>query len=113
MNIRERQLLQKNIDAHLERLQKILAFNRDHQDEKSESQHDESVRLDVLNHIAMDEAMINIALQERARLLANADWIHTDEAGLCQLCKTEIPIQRLMMVPTTRFCIECAVDKGI
>lgn len=112
MNINDRQLLKKNIDAHLDRLQKILAFNRDHKEEKSVSQEDESVRLDVLNHIAMDEALINIALQERAKLLANADWIQTDDAGLCQVCNTPIPIQRLMMVPTTRYCIECAVDEG-
>jgi len=111
MNTKERQLLKKNIDSHLERLQKILAFNRDHEDEKNESQHDESVRLDVLNHIAMDVALINIALREKARLLANADWLQTDEAGQCQFCKTDIPIQRLMMIPTTRLCVECAVDE--
>ena len=93
MNFNERKLLKRNIDSRLERLQIIL---------------DPDKEQDAINDDSMNEALINIARHEKARLLANANWIETSEAGLCQSCGTEIPIQRLLTVPTTRFCIDCA-----
>lgn len=109
MNVHERKLLKRSIDSRLERLQKILGRDGDDGHESPGAQ--QPIRQDAINEAAVNEALINIALHEKARLLANADWIETEEAGLCQSCRTQIPIQRLLTVPTTRFCIECAAKE--
>ncbi len=106
MNIKQRNLIKKAINIRLERLQTILSANQAH--ELSEFIDDESTRLDELNHIPVDQTIMNIAKHEQAGLKANLNWIESDNAGLCQICEEQIPIQRLLTVPTTRCCINCA-----
>jgi RNA polymerase-binding transcription factor DksA len=109
MNTKKHNLLKRAINARLERLRTILSANNNHN--QTDVREDESARLDKLSHIPVDDTLISIALQEQARLQANLNWIESDVAGLCQQCEVEIPIQRLVTVPTTRFCISCAKDE--
>jgi len=109
MNNKQRNLLEKSIGSRLQRLQTILAANDSHR--QGDLLEDESARLDNLSHIPVDEALMNIALTEKKRLQDNLQWIQTDDAGLCQQCDAEIPIQRLLTVPTTRYCVVCAKEQ--
>lgn len=106
MNAKEKKLLERAITIRLERLSTILAANREAQD--SGPVQDESARLDELSHIPVDETLMNIAKEEQSQLMRNLEWLDSDEAGLCRECGEQIPIERLVTVPTTRYCVACA-----
>lgn len=104
----DRMSLESAIRTRIKRLDIILdSVNRDASD-KIDQQYDESVRLDNLNHAPVDAALVDHARLERARLKDNLGWINEIDAGLCEVCGSEIPIQRLLAVPTTRRCVKCA-----
>ena len=106
MNAKEKKLLERAINIRLERLSTILAANRRAGDPGPAQ--DESARLDELSHIPVDETLMNIAREERSQLTRNLEWLDSDEAGLCRECGKQIPIERLVTVPTTRCCVACA-----
>jgi len=110
MNAAERNLLKMTIDTRLRRLQLILS-NNNNDSKQLNFLEDESARLDGLNQIPVDDTLLNIARLEKAQLLANKVWIETDDAGLCRNCGTDIPVERLLTVPTTRLCIHCAKNE--
>lgn len=108
MNPKERNAMEKAINTRLYRLDVILTENSDKAELKTGAFEDESARLDELSQLPVDETLINIAREEKARLLSNLEWLKSGNAGLCQQCGEKIPIQRLLTVPTTRHCIGCA-----
>jgi len=109
MHVKERNLVKKAINTRLDRLHTILNANQGN--DQPGSNKDESTRLNELSHIPVDETILNIARHEQAGLKANLKWLESDDAGLCQVCEEKIPIQRLLTVPTTRNCINCAKDE--
>jgi RNA polymerase-binding transcription factor DksA len=104
--------LEHAIRTRIRRLDIILDTGKHDSAYEQEQQHDESARLDNLNNTSMDSALMKIAEIERARLKDNLGWIDEGEAGICEECGCDIPIQRLLAVPTTRLCIKCAAGKS-
>jgi len=105
---KERNALEKAINTRLQRLELILNHNAGEEDDNTSPLQDEDARLDELSQIPVDETLITVARQEKNQLLNNLEWLRTDGAGLCRECGEKIPIQRLLSVPTTRYCIRCA-----
>lgn len=108
MNQHERQQLQHCIHGRLRELEQVLAQMEPTTEALAESHHDEAARLDTLSHASVDEALLRNGARERARLHANLEWTESDDAGFCEDCGETIPLARLLAVPTTRRCIECA-----
>jgi RNA polymerase-binding transcription factor DksA len=104
----EKSLLINAINIRLNRLQTILERNIEKDEGRDVSLHDETARLDGLNHQSFDETLLAFARQERSQLLDNLHWAQSDEAGICRRCNMAIPIRRLLTVPTTRTCYDCA-----
>lgn len=65
-------------------------------------------RMDAINNKTINEAALRKAENKLKNLefaLANVD---DPEFGKCAKCKGEIPIQRVMLMPQSRFCVNCA-----
>lgn len=107
----DRNLLIDKINAKIDRL-KIILKSADviEQQSKKEMQYDESVRLDNLSQQSVDANIYILAEQELSQLKANLKWLEGEDAGMCEECGCDIPIRRLLAVPTTRRCIKCARD---
>jgi len=111
MRADEKKLLAHAMEKRIKRLRIILQ-----QDSSTDSysdrgpEHDESARLDNLSHQQVDETLIDLARRELNTLSKNLNWLDQDDAGECEECGREIPVQRLLAVPTTRLCIACAVE---
>lgn len=109
MNAKERNLLERAIKSRIERLEVILTSNNSHHQVASET--DEVTSPDELNHTSVDKKFVDIARREQTRLKANLEWVASSQGGRCEQCETEIPIQRLLSVPTTRVCVNCCVTE--
>lgn len=65
-------------------------------------------RMDAINNKSISEAALRKAETKLKNLefaLANLD---DPDFGLCAKCKSQIPIQRIMLMPQSRFCVNCA-----
>lgn len=104
----DRASLENAIKTRIRRLDIILDTDNGESVYEQSQHHDESARLDKLSHAPVNAALMDLAKLEMARLKDNLTWINEDEAGYCEDCGCEIPIQRLLAVPTTRRCVKCA-----
>ncbi len=111
MNEPERKTLIAIIEKKIKRLNVILENGNESEQHAEDLQHDESARLDRLNHQMVDDNLYLAAKQELTQLNANLDWLNSPVAGECEKCNCEIPIRRLIAVPTTRRCVNCT-SKG-
>lgn len=109
MNDSERQTLRAIIDKRIKRLDLIIETNNViEQQAKKELEHDESARLDNLNQQTVDDNLYLAVKQELYQLKSSLDWLNSSVAGECEECGCEIPIKRLIVVPTARKCVNCA-----
>lgn len=65
-------------------------------------------RMDAINNKSVNEA----ALREAEKKLDGLKYIQTQvdkkEFGLCARCHRPIPLGRIMLMPHSRFCVNCA-----
>ena len=65
-------------------------------------------RMDAINNKSIVEA----ALREAERKMRQLEVIQTKvtniEFGICMKCRKEIPFERLMIRPHSKFCVNCA-----
>lgn len=108
MNADERQQLHDRIALRLAELNQILDQAEPATAALAASHDDEAARLETLRHAPVDETLLRNGRDEQQRLQANLEWLDGDEAGLCTACDQTIPLARLLAVPTTRLCIDCA-----
>ena len=65
-------------------------------------------RMDAIQNKSVNEAALRAAkirLTQLRHALANID---DPEFGICDMCMEPIPIGRIMLMPETRRCVECA-----
>lgn len=112
MHIKDKQVLIESIDKRIARLKFIL----ESEDNNDDVQNDvDAVQSDNANKMSDDEVegtLMNIARQELTQLKVNKDWLEREDGGMCVECEEFIPIQRLIAVPTTRRCINCAQNEN-
>jgi len=69
-------------------------------------------RMDAISNKSINEA----ALREAQNTLAKLQWalkmIDRPGFGLCRECEEPIPVARLMIMPETDMCVECAEEMG-
>lgn len=100
--------LKNHIGSRIQNLESVLGQSSIGSRDSSGQADDESAAMDVRINSAVAARISESEKLELARLKANLLWLDSDEAGLCESCGNDIPLARLMAVPTTRFCIQCA-----
>jgi DnaK suppressor protein len=65
-------------------------------------------RMDAINNRSVTEAALRNAEKKLQGLKNILPKVADPEFGLCARCKQQIPIQRILLVPYSQFCVRCA-----
>ena len=65
-------------------------------------------RMDAINNKSVLENALRKAEQRYNAMLKVYDRIDDKDFGICAKCHDKIPLQRLMIMPESRFCVKCA-----
>ena len=65
-------------------------------------------RMDAINNKTVNEAALREAELKLANLKIALSNINDPGFGTCHNCKNPIPIGRILLVPQSRFCVNCA-----
>ena len=65
-------------------------------------------RMDAINNKSVVEAALRQAENKMQQLHAMKHKIKNADFGICNKCKQNIPLGRLMIRPHSKFCVNCA-----
>lgn len=65
-------------------------------------------RMEAINSKSINEAALSKAKQTLSKMERALKMIHDPDFGLCRECEQPIPFDRLMIVPESDLCVECA-----
>ena len=65
-------------------------------------------RMDAINNKSVTEAALRQSEKKLNGLLYMRETLGSKSFGLCQKCKQNIPVPRLLFMPQSRFCVNCA-----
>lgn len=65
-------------------------------------------RMDAINNRSVTEAALRTAEKKLQGLKTILPKVGDPDFGLCARCKQQIPIQRILLVPYSQFCVRCA-----
>ena len=65
-------------------------------------------RMDAINNKSVAEAALRQAEGKLQNLHAVLDAIDNKDFGLCLKCQKPIPLGRILLMPQSRFCVNCA-----
>ena len=69
-------------------------------------------RMEAINSKSINEAALNKAKQTLTKMERALMMIDSPDFGLCRECEEPIPIARLMIVPESDLCVQCAQAMG-
>ncbi|MGB3545496.1 MAG: TraR/DksA family transcriptional regulator [Saprospiraceae bacterium] len=65
-------------------------------------------RLDAINNKSVVEAALRQTRRKLAQLKFALAHVDDERFGLCQRCAQPIPVQRILLMPQSGYCIRCA-----
>lgn len=65
-------------------------------------------RMEAINNKSVNEHLLSKTKQKLQKLEAALLFIDTEDYGYCRSCRQPIPMGRLMMMPESDKCVECA-----
>ena len=65
-------------------------------------------RMEAIGAKSINEAALSRARQKREQLKSVLADLDDPDFGLCIECDEEIPIKRIMLMPGSRLCVQCA-----
>ena len=65
-------------------------------------------RMDAINNKSVNEAALKMAEQKLNNLKVALSNINDPDFGLCSKCNNPIPMGRILLMPHSRFCVNCA-----
>ena len=65
-------------------------------------------RMDAINNKSVVEAALRKAEEKLKALKVLAERVNDDDFGLCARCNKPIPYQRMLFLPQSPFCVNCA-----
>ena len=65
-------------------------------------------RMDAINNKSVTEAALRQSEKKLNALEYMRESIDSKDFGICQRCKQVIPLPRLLYMPQSRFCVNCA-----
>jgi len=65
-------------------------------------------RMDAINNKSVNDAALQKSKQKLKNLQISLSNLHDPEFGICAKCNNNIPIGRIMLMPHSRFCVQCA-----
>ena len=65
-------------------------------------------RMDAINNKSINEAALRVSESKLRNINLALERIHDDEFGKCNICGTDIPFGRLLIMPGSSRCVGCA-----
>jgi DnaK suppressor protein len=65
-------------------------------------------RMDAINNKSVAEASLRKNKEKLKQLNYMLQHVNDTDFGLCAKCKSAIPLGRMLLMPQSRFCINCA-----
>jgi len=65
-------------------------------------------RMDAINNKSVNEVALKKAEQKLRNLEIALSNINDTNFGVCSNCNTKIPVERIILMPQSRFCVNCA-----
>jgi DnaK suppressor protein len=65
-------------------------------------------RMDAINNKSIAEAALRKAEEKLSKLKYVLTQIDQDDFGICAKCKKPIPLGRILLMPQSRHCVNCA-----
>ena len=65
-------------------------------------------RMDAINNKSVAEAALRKAEEKLSKLKYVLTKVDEDDFGICIKCKKQIPIGRILLMPQSRYCVNCA-----
>ena len=65
-------------------------------------------RMEAISSLGISEASLNSAKVKLAKLEKALEKIHLPEFGVCVRCSNSIPQGRIMLMPESTVCVNCA-----
>jgi len=65
-------------------------------------------RMDAINNKSVAEAALRKAEEKLNKLKYVQGQLDDKDFGLCLKCKKQIPIGRILLMPQSRYCVNCA-----
>ncbi len=66
-------------------------------------------RMDAINNKSVNEATLGVARKKYADIEIALDKIENDNKyGICVRCEKDIPLGRLVIMPSSKSCVRCA-----
>lgn len=65
-------------------------------------------RMDAINNKSVNEAALKQAELKLKNLKITLTNLNEPEFGICAKCANTIPVGRIMLMPHSRFCVNCA-----
>ena len=65
-------------------------------------------RMEAINSKSINEAALNKAKNRLNRLKSARQMIEDPDYGICRACGEPIPFARLLIVPDSSMCVQCA-----
>lgn len=103
MNEAQKKQLKKIMKDRIDELTLLLQPG-----DQADATNDESARLDSQISASVDMQVLESATQELRLLHRNVNWLDSEEGGYCEDCGCEIQTARLLALPATRCCVDCA-----
>ena len=71
-------------------------------------------RMEAIGAKSINEAALSRAKQKLEQLKSVLEDLEDPDFGICIECDEDIPIKRIMLVPGSRLCVQCAgkMEKG-
>ena len=109
MNREKAEELKKVIEAEIEKTQvKIVDFEEMSKPVAPENSIGRISRMDAINNKSVAEAALGQAKRKLRNLEFALSRVFDEDFGNCARCKQAIPTGRLLIMPHSRFCVNCA-----
>ncbi len=101
--------LKKNIEARISALKDdIASYKQLTKPVSPDSAIGRLTRMEAINSKSINEAALNKSKDTLTKLERALVKIESDDYGFCRECDEPIPSARLMILPETELCVQCA-----
>ncbi len=109
MNAKERALLIEQVKEQIVAVRKSVA---DYKELSKPIAPDDAIgrvsRMDAINNRSINEAALRKASERLSGLERILEQQNDKDLGVCSRCKRDIPMGRLLLMPESRQCVQCA-----
>lgn len=108
MDDTDKSQLKELVKTRINQLKKLVDQEDEYSVKKMQQDDDQDAALDITINAEVNTKLMENYRAEMVSLIKSLKWLDTSEAGLCTRCGCEIPYTRLVAVPDTRLCVDCA-----